>query len=386
MYWFLLLETRERLDALIDQNIDMSAEQSEKFLAIDRTNGQRLMQPVSGRTATIEISGVLTPQPDWIAELFLGGNTTYPEIMEALAAADADASVDQIDLLINSPGGNMDGLFAAMDAIAGTKKPVRAVVESLAASAAYGLASQADEIVATRPTSVVGSIGVVTSRVVSGDVVEITSTNAPNKRPDASTEEGRAVIRAELDELEGEFIAAIANGRGVQTDKVKADFGQGGVMIAKNALAPGMIDGIMSTQTSASGTGTQAKTTESITMTYEEFCAKHPDFHAKAKAEGAKEARDLVEAHLISGQAGGEAGMKIALDAISKNEALTPKLQAQYNTAQIAKGQQDLRHEDDEDSASKTGQGSAKGASEEPAKDLETESHEAFLKSVGVEV
>jgi ClpP class serine protease len=95
----------------------------------------------------------------------------------------------------------------------------------------------------------VGSIGVAmsTSYQENADAlgrrtVDVTSSSAPNKRPDMSTEEGRAVVREMLDAIEDVFIAAVAKARGVSVATVKADFGKGGTKTGKQAKEAGMVD------------------------------------------------------------------------------------------------------------------------------------------------
>jgi ClpP class serine protease len=76
----------------------------------------------------------------------------------AIESAVADDDVDQILLRIDSPGGSVSGLDQLGDAISAAKKPVTALVDGMAASAAYYVASQADRIVLGR-NDLVGSIG-----------------------------------------------------------------------------------------------------------------------------------------------------------------------------------------------------------------------------------
>ena len=96
-----------------------------------------------------------------------------------------------------------------------------------------------------------GSIGVVTTIPVQEQPdsegyknIEIVSSNAKQKRPDPRTEEGMAEIKRELNDLEAQFIEAIAKYRNVSASAVKIDFGQGGVLIGKNAVASGMADSL----------------------------------------------------------------------------------------------------------------------------------------------
>lgn len=95
----------------------------------------------------------------------------------------------------------------------------------------------------------VGSIGVLisTSYQVEADSegrreLDIASSNAPNKRPDLSTEEGRALIREMLDGIEAIFIQNVARGRGVTEATVRNEFGAGGTKTGKDAKAAGMVD------------------------------------------------------------------------------------------------------------------------------------------------
>ena len=81
----------------------------------------------------------------------------------------------------------------------------------------------------------------------SGEVnVEIVSSNAPNKRPDPESDDGRAEIVRSLDAIEAAFIADVARGRGVTAKVVKSDFGQGGVRIGSDAVQHRMADRVSS--------------------------------------------------------------------------------------------------------------------------------------------
>lgn len=114
-----------------------------------------------GSTAVIPIKGVLMKRvPSW-ARYFGYEATATPEIKRAVEAAAVDPAVKSIALLVSSPGGQAAGVLDAADAVHEAKKRKRvvAVVEDLAASGAYWIASQAHEITAS-PDATVGSIGV----------------------------------------------------------------------------------------------------------------------------------------------------------------------------------------------------------------------------------
>lgn len=202
---------------------------------------------VDGDVATINIKGVLRSS----APIFSWSSwTIYSDILAALHVAETTPSVRKIILAIDSPGGDVAGLDSVASQIRESKKNTVAHVDNLAASAAYWLASQADEIIATSPTARFGSIGVV-QRVVDwtksdanfGIITHtIVSTKSPKKVPDPATKGGRDQIRSELDDLLDVFVTRVADGRKVDKGNVYSDFGQGGVLIADKALASGMID------------------------------------------------------------------------------------------------------------------------------------------------
>ena len=277
-----------------------------------------------GESANIRIEGVLTKRPSFFAYFFGGGNTTYPEIVEAIDEANADRKVDSIQLNIDSPGGNFSGLFDVLGAIQASKKPVRAYVKDMAASAAYAIASQADSITVNNRSALVGSIGVVVQYYTPAGLDIITSTQAPKKAPDPRTDEGRKAIVEELDALHALFVEAIATGRGVDEKTVNKTYGRGAVLLADEALKRGMIDKIESTG---------LREVEKVEVT------KTDEFKAGIEAE-----RDRVLAHLTMGEASGD--MVTACKAIRDGAAMTAELQAKYLAAGMNKADMDRRQAD----------------------------------------
>jgi len=73
-------------------------------------------------------------------------------------------------------------------------------------------------------------------------VETITSTNAPLKRPDYTTDEGKALLQSEVDSLESQFIGAVAAFRDTTTAIVQSDFGRGGMKMGQDAVDAGMAD------------------------------------------------------------------------------------------------------------------------------------------------
>jgi ClpP class serine protease len=92
---------------------------------------------IAGNVAVVPIGGTLVKSSGGI--MAASGLTSYATIAEGLRGALADAGASQILLHIDSPGGEVDGLLAIADQIfeARSQKPITALVDGLAASAAY---------------------------------------------------------------------------------------------------------------------------------------------------------------------------------------------------------------------------------------------------------
>ncbi|WP_066706951.1 S49 family peptidase [Celeribacter ethanolicus] len=205
--------------------------------------------------AVVPIRGVLTANSAILEKYF--GWTTYRGLEETCDTLAADDSVQTVILDANSGGGMVLGLKGAANALTrlAQAKPVHALVDTVAASAAYWLAAQAGEISMTAG-AVVGSIGVGVSSYAyvqpggSGvQLFEFTSTHARAKWPDPSTEEGRAEILRDLDATEAEFHDAVAAARGVSRDELTArlsvtdDPRDGGAVFGPaEAMARGLAD------------------------------------------------------------------------------------------------------------------------------------------------
>jgi ClpP class serine protease len=202
--------------------------------------------------AVMPITGPIFPRANMMTEF--SGATSINTLTDDYRRALASDEVGAILFLIDSPGGAVSGINAFADVVSAgaKKKATTAFVAGTAASAAYWIASAAGEVVVDR-TGIVGSIGVVAAVPVQvapdsgGDLwIEIVSTSAPNKRPDPTTEEGRAEIVSTLDALEKLFVADVAKGRKTTADKVKTEFGAGGVRVGADAVRIGMADKVQS--------------------------------------------------------------------------------------------------------------------------------------------
>lgn len=315
-YWLLDAATFEAMQAAITYEIKES--HMEKLAQFAQKPS--IYTPENGN-GVIQIRGVLTQERNVLAQLFGGGNTTYPSIVSAVQEADNDPRVSQIVLDVHSGGGETDGLFETIAVIQAASKPV-ITRASLAASAAYALAAQGKTIEAKGPSSGFGSIGVMGRVMLSSSHVEITSTNAPHKRPDPTTDEGKAVIRAYLDQIHELFVGAIAQGRGITAAQVNSGYGQGASFLAAKAKELGLIDSISGPTVKAVPSKPIAASGEgNLVMKFEEYRAAHPEEAAKAIALGAKQEQERVQAHITMGTQCGD--MAIAVEAINSGVDLS---------------------------------------------------------------
>lgn len=210
----------------------------------------------AGTVAVVPVMGPITKR-DSVWSLIFGGTSTT-RLAQQLRSLAADDTVATILLNVDSPGGTISGLpeVAAEVRRAAETKRVVAIANDLAASAAYWIASQADEIVAT-PEALVGSVGVFTMHQdVSGFMdqvgVKTTFIQAGRYKTEGNpfeplSDEARAHIQSIVDASYAQFVGDVAKGRSrdgapVTAAQVKADYGEGRVLTAKDAKAAGMVD------------------------------------------------------------------------------------------------------------------------------------------------
>lgn len=194
----------------------------------------------AGKTVILPVTGVLD-RPD------------YASIAHRARSLSDDKETERVVLYVNSPGGLVSGAPEAAQAIAdlADAKPVTALVDGLGTSAAYWLASQAGEIVAS-PSSEVGSIGVFAihadySRMHSNAGIEVSLIKAGRYKALGNPfqpldDEARSIIQRSIDDTYREFVAAVARGRGVPVETIEEEYGQGRVLSAREALEAGLVD------------------------------------------------------------------------------------------------------------------------------------------------
>jgi len=199
--------------------------------------------------ATIPIEGPLFRHGDMFSQI--SGATSIDALATDLRTALDDPTIQAIVLAIDSPGGEVNGTaeFADMVYAARGQKPITSYISDMGASAAYWIASAADEVIVA-PTATVGSIGVIATACPpdrgggSRASIEFVSSQSPDKRMDPTTTYGRTQIQALIDTCMDVFVAAVARNRNVPKATVLSDFGQGGVFLGQAAVDAGLADRI----------------------------------------------------------------------------------------------------------------------------------------------
>ncbi|MFU8831011.1 MAG: S49 family peptidase [Wenzhouxiangella sp.] len=216
----------------------------------------RLLQ-ISDGVGVISVQGVLTNVDAWYNSLF--GLIAYNEIIEAFHQAALDSAVKEILFDVGSPGGAVDGVMDAVEAVNDVKalKPVTAFTSSLAASAGYWLMSAAGKRYGTA-TAITGSIGVVAKHVEyskmleeagvtqtvlrAGEFKQIVNSSEP------LTDKAKAMIQGQIDYMYGIFVDSVATNLGVSSERVVSQMAEGREFIGQQGVDKGLIDGVSNFQ------------------------------------------------------------------------------------------------------------------------------------------
>jgi protease-4 len=194
---------------------------------------------------------------DRIGVVDLDGVILSPEpVVGELKKFNDDSSIKAIILHVNSPGGGVaasEEIYREVKRIRDEKKKRIVVsIETVGASGAYYVSSASNKIYADNG-SIVGSIGVIAEWVNYGDLLrwaklksvvlktgEFKDTGNPTR--DLTPAE-QAYMQSLIDNMFGQFIQAVADGRGMKFDDVKA-IANGKVWTGKEALSMKLIDDV----------------------------------------------------------------------------------------------------------------------------------------------
>jgi len=328
-------------------------------------DGRARKYAVVDGVATIPIVGSLVNRGAWIGAY--SGMVSYEGITAQLRDAAADPEVSAVLLDIDSPGGEATGMFSVAEQVRqlGASKPVTAFVNDMAASAAYGIASAANEIVVS-PTSIVGSIGVVLTHLDrSGELeqkgVRATLIYAGKHKVDGNpfgplSDTVQADLQAEVMKFYDQFVGLVARGRtGLTEDAIRAT--EARTFIGQDAIDRGLADRIASLDVVLADLTTMAhgaakrrkgfamsKTTEAAPqaenagITQAEMNAAVEKARAEGNAAGKAEATARIKSILSCEEATGREAqaMVLALDTNMSAEDASKVLAASPKASAVA--------------------------------------------------
>jgi signal peptide peptidase SppA len=203
--------------------------------------------------AVIGVRGILVHEISWFG-WYCGGETEYAQLARAMVAAMSDPEVKAVVLHVNSPGGEVAGCFDLVDGIYGLRgiKPIWAIFDEEAYSAAYAIASAADKIIVPR-TGGSGSIGVITMHMdITGFLdkvgVKVTTIQYGARKSDRYpttplSDDAHARIQADIDAMGELFVSTVARNRNLSPDKVRST--EAGCFLGASGLEQGLVDAVM---------------------------------------------------------------------------------------------------------------------------------------------
>jgi len=203
--------------------------------------------------AVIPVHGVLSYRADELMEWFFG-DTSYEAIRESFRAAVSDPAVKAIVLDVDSPGGEVSGCFDLVDEIyqARGTKPIYAVVNETAFSAAYAIASAAETVYLSR-TAGAGSIGVITvhldqSKFDEQQGAKYTVIHTGARKADFNSHtplspEAQAIAQSMVNDAYEIFVKTVARNRGMTSQAVRDT--EAGLYFGKKAVESGLADAVM---------------------------------------------------------------------------------------------------------------------------------------------
>jgi ClpP class serine protease len=217
------------------------------FNGMERFSDESFISYRSGNVGIVVISGMIVPNGRPYHTYW--GVTPLNVVKKEVMALQEDSSITKIVFAYNSPGGYASALTDFSKFIRGLGETY-GYVSGQSASASYFLSSQHSKLYGSE-MSQVGSIGTIIKFVRSEgalkaqgyEPVTVVSVQSPYKDAMAAKNENK--LQEMTNSLTDIFVSYVAEGRNVSEDVVKSTFGQGGMLLAKDAITAGMMDEVM---------------------------------------------------------------------------------------------------------------------------------------------
>lgn len=222
---------------------------AQHFHALTDRPLERYTVPQTYRRDNVGVIQILGPIHRY-ASMFedMSAVTSVQSANRALHAMIEDDEIDQIVLLIDSPGGGVDGLHDFVQRLSDCPKPLTAYIDGSGCSAAYWIAS-ACETIYTSATSRIGSIGVVITMQSKAWIADefgvyyITNAEATDKYPEVASEDGAAKIQTDANAVYRIFRNDVIANRPTLTEAMINELA-GGVRVGQEAVAAGLADAV----------------------------------------------------------------------------------------------------------------------------------------------
>lgn len=221
------------------------------YLALHAGGDQASLRSFGDKIGVVDLEGVIIDPSVVVQQLKKFGD---------------DSSIKAIILHVNSPGGGVaasEEIYRAVKRVRDEKKKrIVASIETVGASGAYYVSSATNKIYADNG-SIVGSIGVIAQWVNYGDLLkwaklkdvtlkagEFKDTGSPTREMTPAEKE---YLQSMIDNMHGQFIQAVADGRKAKYNDIKA-IADGKVWTGQQAVAMKLVDQIADFQTAVEDT------------------------------------------------------------------------------------------------------------------------------------
>ncbi|OAN44959.1 S49 family peptidase [Magnetospirillum moscoviense] len=249
LYGTPLLVARSKLDVILGALGPRLAGQSISFDGEPAPSADVAVTPDG--IAIVPVVGTLVARSGYLGAA--SGLTGYGDIADAIEAAATDPGVRAILLDVDSSGGEVGGLFDLVDHIQAIRaqcgKPIWAVADEAALSAAYAIACTADRIYVTQ-TGEVGSIGVVavhrdesgadTQAGLAWTFVHAGACKVDGNPHQPLSDSARVALQADVDALYGRFVDLVAKCRRKSPEAIRST--EAAVYRGDQAVSAGLAD------------------------------------------------------------------------------------------------------------------------------------------------
>lgn len=281
--WAILPQKWDEISALLDE---LGPDVLSKTTDFDEYSQTPIT--VANGIATVPFEGTMMRKANLFSKV--SGGVSADLTASALRDLAADPAVKAILMHANSPGGAVDGVEALGRVVSevAQQKPVYVFADSLLASAAYWALSGATKIYAA-PDAIVGSIGVIHSRIDKSEQLEkegvkvhITRSGrykAIGQASEPYSEDERDQTQKIVDNYYSLFVDHVAQNRDMTPEAIVAF--EGDVFSAKEAESHNLIDSVKTLEDVMAEIGAEVDTQVKLEHLSQAYSAAIADNEAK---------------------------------------------------------------------------------------------------------